>query len=274
MSHITGLGRACVLFAMMGGMQGVYAQGLAADAASAVQQASAPVAAIPALDPQVQSVQPQAGETTGQSTVDELQRQMQAHALTEMRTNYNGSYGASLLFNVKDGAYFVALFQQKAFWRVIKTHDDARAEAIYRDFSHQAARLAVNELRAAKLEAQKAQTDRRFRPRRTAHVACKPTCRSRTSSRPRSPITRRTYATKRRRCRRSRRSFRVSCARCRSRCARCSVRPMRACRRRHTERSWGARCGDMPRRPTSKKGKPFGLPFCFTGRPARFAGAG
>jgi hypothetical protein len=65
MSHITGLGRACVLFAMMGGMQGVYAQGLAADAASAVQQASAPVAAIPALDPQVQSVQPQAGETTG-----------------------------------------------------------------------------------------------------------------------------------------------------------------------------------------------------------------
>ncbi|HDR9159365.1 TPA: DUF2968 domain-containing protein [Burkholderia vietnamiensis] len=162
MSHITGLGRACVLFAMMGGMQGVYAQGLAADAASAVQQASAPVAAIPALDPQVQSVQPQAGETTGQSTVDELQRQMQAHALTEMRTNYNGSYGASLLFNVKDGAYFVALFQQKAFWRVIKTHDDARAEAIYRDFSHQAARLAVNELRAAKLEAQKAQTDRQI----------------------------------------------------------------------------------------------------------------
>lgn len=162
MSHITGLGRACVLFAMMGGMQGGYAQGLAADAASAVQQASAPVAAIPALDPQVQSVQPQAGETTGQSTVDELQRQMQAHALTEMRTNYNGSYGASLLFNVKDGAYFVALFQQKAFWRVIKTHDDARAEAIYRDFSHQAARLAVNELRAAKLEAQKAQTDRQI----------------------------------------------------------------------------------------------------------------
>jgi hypothetical protein len=86
---------------------------------------------------------------------------MQAHALTEMRTNYNGSYGASL-FNVKDGAYFVALFQQKAFWRVIKTHDDARAEAIYRDFSHQAARLAVNELRAAKLEAQKAQTDRQI----------------------------------------------------------------------------------------------------------------
>ncbi|AIO40944.1 hypothetical protein DM40_2156 [Burkholderia cenocepacia] len=163
MSHMTRLGRACLLFAMMGGMQGAYAQGLAGDAAQAVQQASAPVAAIPAIDQQVQpSVQPQAGETTGPSTVDELQRQIQAHSLTEMRTSYNGSYGASLLFNVKDGAYFVALFQQKAFWRVIKTHDDARAEAIYRDFSHQAERLAVNELRAAKLEAQKAQMDRQI----------------------------------------------------------------------------------------------------------------
>ncbi|AOK04335.1 DUF2968 domain-containing protein [Burkholderia sp. AU19243] len=163
MSHMTRLGRACLLFAMMGGMQGAYAQGLAGDAAQAVQQASAPVAAIPAIDQQAQpSVQPQAGETTGPSTVDELQRQIQAHSLTEMRTSYNGSYGASLLFNVKDGAYFVALFQQKAFWRVIKTHDDARAEAIYRDFSHQAERLAVNELRAAKLEAQKAQMDRQI----------------------------------------------------------------------------------------------------------------
>ncbi|AOJ74399.1 DUF2968 domain-containing protein [Burkholderia ubonensis] len=161
MSQMTGLGRACVLFAMMGGMQGVYAQGLAADAASAVQQASAPVAAIPALDAQAQTPI-QAGDTTGPSTVDELQRQIQAHTLTEMRTNYNGSYGASLLFNVKDGAYFVALFQQKAFWRVIKTYNEVRAEAVYRDFSRQAEHLAVNELRAAKLESQKAQTDRQI----------------------------------------------------------------------------------------------------------------
>jgi chromosome segregation ATPase len=79
-----------------------------------------------------------------------------------MRTSYNGSYGASLLFSVKDGSYFVALFQQKAFWRVIKTYDETRAEAIYRDFSRQAERLAVNELRAAKLESQKAQMDRQI----------------------------------------------------------------------------------------------------------------
>ncbi|WP_175944643.1 DUF2968 domain-containing protein [Burkholderia pyrrocinia] len=163
MSHMTGWGRACVLLAMVGGMQGAHAQGLAGSDSPAVQQASAPVAAIPVIDSQVQtSVQPQAGEATGPSTVDDLQRQIQARTLTEMRTSYNGSYGASLLFNVKDGAYFVALFQQKAFWRVIKTYDETRAEAIYRDFSHQAERLAVNELRAAKLESQKAQMDKQI----------------------------------------------------------------------------------------------------------------
>ncbi|NTZ82137.1 DUF2968 domain-containing protein [Burkholderia metallica] len=163
MSHMTGWGRVSVLLAMMGGMQGAFAQGLAGSDSSAVQQASAPVAAIPVIDSQAQtSVQPQAGETTGPSTVDDLQRQIQAHSLTEMRTSYNGSYGASLLFNVKDGAYFVALFQQKAFWRVIKTYDETRSEAIYRDFSHQAERLAVNELRAAKLESQKAQMDKQI----------------------------------------------------------------------------------------------------------------
>ena len=163
MSHMTGLGRVSVMLALVGGMQGAFAQGLAGGDPSAVQQASAPVGAIPVIDSQAQtSVQPQAGETTGPSTVDDLQRQIQAHSLTEMRTSYNGSYGASLLFNVKDGAYFVAVFQQKAFWRVIKTYDETRAEAIYRDFSHQAERLAVNELRAAKLESQKAQMDKQI----------------------------------------------------------------------------------------------------------------
>ncbi|KWZ35125.1 MULTISPECIES: DUF2968 domain-containing protein [Burkholderia] len=163
MSHMTGLGRVSVVLAMVGGMHGAFAQGLAGSDSSAVQPASAPVAAIPVIDSQAQtSVQPQAGETTGPSTVDDLQRQIQAHSLTEMRTSYNGSYGASLLFNVKDGAYFVALFQQKAFWRVIKTYDETRAEAIYRDFSRQAERLAVDELRAAKLESQKAQMDKQI----------------------------------------------------------------------------------------------------------------
>ena len=159
MNQMTGLARACIVLAMVGGMQGAYAQGLAGGTtqAAAVQSASAPVVPIPAID-----VQTQAGEATGQITIDDLQRQIQTHALTEMRTSYNGSYGASLLFNVKDGAYFVALFQQKAFWRVIKTYNDVRAEAIYRNFAQQAERLAVEELRTARLESQKAQTDRKI----------------------------------------------------------------------------------------------------------------
>lgn len=79
-----------------------------------------------------------------------------------MRTTYNGSYGASLLLNIQDSTYFVALFQQKAFWRVIRTASEARAEAVYRDFAKQSEMLAVNELQAAKLESQKAQTDRQI----------------------------------------------------------------------------------------------------------------
>ncbi|RQS67054.1 DUF2968 domain-containing protein [Burkholderia sp. Bp8963] len=161
MSQITGMGRACLLLAMLGGVQHACAQGLAGDASAAVQPAAAPVVAIPSIDSQAQTPM-QAGDATGQSTVDELQRQIQAHSLTEMRTSYSGSYGASQLFNVKDGAYYIALFQQKAFWRVIKSYDDARAEAIYRDFSRQAERLSVNELRAARLESQKAQMDRQI----------------------------------------------------------------------------------------------------------------
>jgi len=174
MIQMTGLGRASVMFAMIVGMQGAQAQGVAGGdvAPQPVQPASAVVTATPPVDAQVQpasavvtatppiDAQVQPGEATGPSTVDELQRLIQAHELTEMRTTYNGSYGASLLFNVKDGAYYVTLFQQKAFWRVIKTSNEARAEAIYRDFAHNAAHLATNELRAAKLEAQKAQTDR------------------------------------------------------------------------------------------------------------------
>lgn len=53
------------------------------------------------------------------STVLELQRRMQAHELSELRTTYNGAYGASLLFAQSDLTYYVTLFQQKDLWRVI-----------------------------------------------------------------------------------------------------------------------------------------------------------
>ncbi|WP_237576081.1 DUF2968 domain-containing protein [Mycetohabitans sp. B8] len=92
--------------------------------------------------------------------VAELQRLIHASALTEFRTSYNGSYGASLLFHSKEMTYYIALFQQKNFWRVIKTQDPVRAEAIYADLVRQTVQLSDIEIRRARLEAQKAFTDR------------------------------------------------------------------------------------------------------------------
>ncbi|MDN7673032.1 DUF2968 domain-containing protein [Burkholderia oklahomensis] len=160
------MGRVFVAIAAAGGLCGAHAQALDGDGgaltASAAPAASA-VSAPAVVNLSAPSAQTAASvDANGQSTIDELQRQIQARELTEMRTTYNGSYGASLLLNVKEGAYFVALFQQKAFWRVIKTANDARAEAVYRDFAKQSENLAVSELQAAKLESQKAQTDRQI----------------------------------------------------------------------------------------------------------------
>jgi chromosome segregation ATPase len=56
--------------------------------------------------------------------------------------------------------YYVALFQQKNFWRVIKTQDAARADMIYKDFVRQTVQLSDVEIRRTQLEAQKAFTER------------------------------------------------------------------------------------------------------------------
>lgn len=173
MSHIRGMGRVFVAIAAAGGLSGAHAQALgsaggALQASPALTVSAAPVpAAAVSASAVVNLSAPGAtaaasADANGASTIDELQRQIQARELTEMRTTYNGSYGASLLLNVDEGTYFVALFQQKAFWRVIKTASDARAEAVYRDFAKQSETLAVNELQAAKLESQKAQADRQI----------------------------------------------------------------------------------------------------------------
>ena len=69
------------------------------------------------------------------NTVDELKQLMDSRQLTELRTTYNGNYGASLLFNANTLTYYVALFQEKNFWRVIKTDAVDNAERVYRTFS-------------------------------------------------------------------------------------------------------------------------------------------
>ncbi|MGI4983217.1 MAG: DUF2968 domain-containing protein [Janthinobacterium lividum] len=88
-------------------------------------------------------------------TIAELQRRIDARELTELRTVYNGSYGASLLMAGDDPVYYVALFERKRFWRVIRTQSDARAEEVFADFSRQTTTLAASEIRTLKLTAQR-----------------------------------------------------------------------------------------------------------------------
>lgn len=138
-----------------------------ADAANAASTTTAaePVAAASAAAPAVAASQavvltPDEEQQSAAGNVAELKQMLRGSELNELRTTYNGSYGASLLFYAKEMTYYVTLFQNKTFWRVIKTSDETRAEAIYRDFAAKSQQLAEVEIRRTRLEAQKAFTER------------------------------------------------------------------------------------------------------------------
>jgi len=133
-------------------------------ASGVVSQPGATVA-LPSTQPaqpqvQTSALTPDEAKQSAAGNVAELQQMIKGSDLSELRTTYNGSYGASLLFHGKEMTYYVALFQQKNFWRVIKTQDAARAEMIYRDFARQTLQLSDVEIRRTQLEAQKAFTER------------------------------------------------------------------------------------------------------------------
>jgi hypothetical protein len=86
-------------------------------------------------------------------SVDSLRRHIAANELTELRTTYNGNYGASLLFYADKISYYVVMFHNKDFWRVIKTDVAADAERLYRTFSEQTRMLAQVDIETAQLEA-------------------------------------------------------------------------------------------------------------------------
>ena len=94
------------------------------------------------------------------STIAELQGLIQARGLNELRTTYNGNYGASLLFRAEDLVYYVAMFQQKNFWRVVKTTSEQQAEQLYRNFVYQTVQLADVDIRRIKLDAERASTEK------------------------------------------------------------------------------------------------------------------
>jgi hypothetical protein len=149
------------------------AQSAADNAANVTPAASAPaaplVAATPVASPQLSapvmsaagpmSASPADDTSDAQGNVAELQRLMQSNELSELRTAHNGTYGASLLLHGNDMTYYVALFQQKNFWRVIKTTKQDYAEAVYADFVHRSARLADVEIQRTVLAAQKSYTE-------------------------------------------------------------------------------------------------------------------
>ena len=105
-----------------------------------------------------------ASTTSSNSTVGntaaEMQRLMAAGSLSEMRTTYNGQYGASLLFHAESLSYYVALFHDKQFWRVIRTDQIDNAESMYRAFAEQTQQLAQVYLDTLRLDAGKRYTEK------------------------------------------------------------------------------------------------------------------
>ncbi|RQT84887.1 DUF2968 domain-containing protein [Burkholderia cepacia] len=101
-----------------------------------------------------------ATDASAQGNVAELTQMLHDGRIVEMRTTYNGSYGASLMFDPREMTYYVALFQDKHLWRVIRSQEKSRAEIVYANFVQQTVQLADIEIRRTELEAQKAFLER------------------------------------------------------------------------------------------------------------------
>ncbi|UVE66162.1 DUF2968 domain-containing protein [Burkholderia pyrrocinia] len=96
-----------------------------------------------------------ASDASAQGNVAELTQMLHDGRIVEMRTTYNGSYGASLMFDPREMTYYVALFQDKHLWRVIRSQEKGRAEMVYANFVQQTVQLADIEIRRTELQAQK-----------------------------------------------------------------------------------------------------------------------
>lgn len=107
---------------------------------------------------------PNIADSTGATNGDiaELEGLSAAGRITPLRKTFNGSYGASLSYYGEQMIYYVALFQQNKFWRVFKTQNDVRAEAVYSDFVKSSVSLADAEIKRIKLEAETAYADKQI----------------------------------------------------------------------------------------------------------------
>ncbi|APD11305.1 hypothetical protein UC34_14390 [Pandoraea vervacti] len=132
---------------------------MAADAVRDVTGATSAQIAAPAVPAQSASASASAAAS---GTIQELRDRIQNKEVTELRTTYNGRYGASLLFYPQTLGYYVALFHEGQFWRVVKLANEKKAESLYADFVHQTQVLADVEINRIKLEAQKAMIERQL----------------------------------------------------------------------------------------------------------------
>jgi hypothetical protein len=156
---------ALAAFIAWGAAQGAQAQSLQDNNVNAgVVSQPGTTTALPGTAPAGQAettaLTPDENRQSAAGNVAELQQMIHGSDLSELRTTYNGSYGASMLFYGKEMTYYIALFQQKNFWRVIKTQDVTRADMIYKDFVRQTVQLSDVEIRRTQLEAQKSFTQR------------------------------------------------------------------------------------------------------------------
>ena len=138
----------------------VFARHARSAAVLAVAMMLVPPAAMAARGDREAAAEPARSAPVVRNTVDELKQLMDSRQLTELRTTYNGNYGASLLFNANTLTYYVALFQEKNFWRVIKTDAVDNAERVYRTFAQQSEQLAQVYIDTTRLEAGKRYTER------------------------------------------------------------------------------------------------------------------
>lgn len=123
---------------------------------SSSSEASQQVDVKPATASGAAPVAPQADVPASNTTVAELQGLIRDHKVDELRTIYNASYGASMLFKPDDLTYYVVLFQQRNFWQVVKTQSAQQADMAYRAYAARTAELAQADFERIRLEAENA----------------------------------------------------------------------------------------------------------------------
>lgn len=101
---------------------------------------------------------PEAGAATSHALcIRELQSLLRQSRLLELRSTFNGSYGAGLLLDSQTLTYYTASFHHKRFFRVYKNRSERNAEHHYRQLSNWSHARSKEEIAGMKAAARQAQ---------------------------------------------------------------------------------------------------------------------